>query len=141
MLVISNRFQIQYVNDVGEAAILVFILAVAVGVVFLSTRLMRKYNTGFSASVLLEFLVLSLTLVLTGFVLSIPQLSGASDTFPILCIGSPVFTLALGVMASIGSRLQDNHPLAGRLTLFVTGFLFAYILFVAFILFALRLYN
>jgi hypothetical protein len=113
MLVISNRFQIQYVNDVGEAAILVFILAVAVGVVFLSTRLMRKYNTGFSASVLLEFLVLSLTLVLTGFVLSIPQLSGASDTFPILCIGSPVFTLALGVMASIGSRLRTIIHLRG----------------------------
>lgn len=141
MFVISSRFQIRYINDVGEVAVLIFILAVAVGVVFLSARLMKKYKTGFPASVLLAFLILSLTLGLTGFLLSIPQLSGASDTFLVVCIGSPLFNLVLGVMASLGNRLRNDHPVAGALAISGVGFLFAYNLFATFILFALRLFN
>ncbi len=141
MPAISSRFQIRYVNDVGEAAALVFILAVAMGVVFLCARLMRKYDLGFPASVLVAFLILSLTLGLTGFLLSIPQWSGVSDTFLVVCIGSPVINLGLGVMASLSNRLRNNHPIAGTLALCGVGFLFAYVLFVTFILFILRLYN
>lgn len=141
MLFIPSELQIQYVG-VGEAAVLVFILIVALAAIFLSARLMKKHNPGFTASVLLTFLVLSLTLGLTGFILSIPRLSSSVyNTFPVLCIGSPVFTLVLSVIASWGHRLRSNKPIAGTLVLFGAGLLFAYVLFTTFILFALRLYN
>lgn len=142
MFVISSRFQIRYINDVGEVVVLIFILAVAVGVVFLSARLMKKYKTGFPAGVLLAFVVLSLTLGLTGFLLSIPRLFRyVSNEFLIVGIGSPVFNLALGVMTALGNRLRNTHLIAGTLALCVTGFLFAYLLFVTFIVFALPLIN
>ena len=141
MLFIPSEFQIQSVG-VGEAAVLVFILVVALAAIFLSARWMKKHNLGFTASVLLTFLVLSLTLGLTGFLLSIPRLSSSVyDTFPVLCIGSPVFNLVLSVIASLGHRLRSNHPIAGTLILYGVGFLFAWILFSTFIMFALRLYN
>ena len=140
--IIPSRFQIWYINEVSEVVILVFILSSALAVIFLCDRLMKKYNLGFTASVLFAFLILSLTLGLTGFLLSIPQLSvSASDTFLVLCIGSPVFNLILSVMAALGNRLRNNHPIAGALLLCATGFLFAYVFFTTFILFALRLYN
>ena len=140
MFIIPSRFQIRYVNDVSEAAVLIFILAVAVGVVFLCARLMNKYNLRFAASVLLAFLVLSLTLGLTGFLLSIPRLSASAfDTFLVVCIGSPVFNLALGMMAALGNRLRNHHPIAGAVLLFGVGILFAYVLFTTFIVFLLRL--
>jgi hypothetical protein len=142
MFVISSRFQIRYVNDVGEVTVLVVILAVALGVVFLSARLMKKYKTGFSAGVLLAFLALSLTLGLTGFLLSIPRLFRyVSNEFLIVGIGSPLFNLALGVMTALGNRLRKNHPMAGTLALCGVGFLFAYLLFVTFIVFDLPLIN
>ena len=142
MFIIPSRFQIRYVNDVSEAAVLIFILAVAVGVVFLCARLMNKYNLRFAASVLLAFLALSLTLGLTGFLLSIPRLFRyVSNEFLIVGIGSPVFDLVLGVMAALGNRLRNHHPIAGALALCGVGFLFAYVLFTTFIMFVLRLNN
>jgi hypothetical protein len=141
MIFIPSELQISS-TGVSELAVLVFILVVALAAIFLSARWMKKYNPGLAGSVLLAFLILSLTLGLTGFLLSIPQLSvSASDTFLVLCIGSPVFNLILGVMAALGNRLRNNRPIAGALLLCATGFLFAYVLFTTFILFALRLYN
>jgi predicted MFS family arabinose efflux permease len=139
MLYIPSRFQIWYVSEV---VILVFILSLALGVIFLCARLIKKYNLGFAASVLLTFLVLSLTLGLTGFFLSIPQLfRSVSDTFLVVGIGSPVFNLGLSVVASLGNRLRNNYPIAGTLLFCGVGLLFAYVLFTTFTLFALRLYN
>ena len=142
MLFIPFRFQIRYVNDAGEVAVLVVVLGLAVGVVFLSARWMEKYSLGFTASVLLTFLVLSLTLGLTGFLFSIPRLSSSLyDTFPILCIGSPVFNFVLGVIASLAHRLRSNQPIVGTLLLCGTGFVFAYVLFTTLVVFFLSLYN
>ena len=142
MLFIPSRFQIRYVNDAGEAAVLVIVLGLAVGVVFLSARLMKKYRLGFPASVLLTFLVLSLTLGLIGFLLGISRLSSSLyTTFPVLCIGSPVFNLTLSVIVAWGHRLRNHRPITGTLLLGSTGLLFAYILFTTFILFVVRLYN
>src|SRR3972149_684263 len=119
MFFIPTRFKVWYWS---EAVVLIIILAVAVGVIFLSDRLMRKYSLGFPASVLLTFLVLSLTLGLTGFFLSIPRLFRyVSNEFLIVGIGSPVFNLALGVMAALGNRLRNNHLIAGILLLLVAG--------------------
>jgi len=141
MLFIPSEIQIQSVG-VGEAAVLVFSLVMAVAAIFLSARWMRKRNLAFTASVLLTFLVLSLTLGLTGFLVSIPRLSvSVFDTFIVVCIGSPVFNLVLGVITSFGSRLRNNHPIAGTLLLFGVGILFAYVLFTTFIFFALRLFD
>jgi len=140
MFFIPSEIQIQSV-DVGEAAVLVFILVVALGVIFLCARLMKKYNPGFAASILLAFLLLSLTLGLTGFLLSIPRLDlNPTDTFLVVCIGSPVFNLILGVMASLGHRLRHNHPIAGTLLLCGAGVLFAWVLLITIILFALRIF-
>jgi len=139
MLIIPSELQVQ---SVGEAAVLVIILVVALAAIFLSARWMKKHNLGFTASILLTFLVLSLTLGLTGFLLSIPRLSSSVyDTFPVFCIGSPVFNLVLSVIASLGHRLRNNHAKAGTLLLFGVGLLFAYVLFTTFIVFALRLYS
>ena len=139
MFFIPTRFQIWYWH---EATLLVFILAVALGVIFLCDWLMKKYNLGIAASVLLTFLVLSLPLGVTGFLLSIPRLSvSAFNTFLVVWIGSPVFNLILSVMASLGNRLRNNHPMAGTLLLYGAGFLFAWVLLTTFILFALRLFN
>src|SRR3990172_1177817 len=71
MFFIPTRFKVWYWS---EAVVLIIILAVAVGVIFLCDRLMHKYNLGFTASVLLTFLNLSLTLGLTGILLSILRL-------------------------------------------------------------------
>lgn len=142
MLIIPSRFQIRYVNDVSEVVILIFILAVPMGVIFLCARLMKKYNLGFSDSVLLAFLVLSLTLGLSGLILSIPRLDLISSSpFLIIGIGSPVFNLVLGVIASLGHRLRNGHSKAGILLLFVSGLLFAYVLFTTITVFILGLYN
>lgn len=139
MFFIPSRFQIWYWH---EAALLVFILALALGVVFLCDRLMKKYNLEFIASALLTFLVLSLTLGLTGFFLSIPRLDlNPSAPFLIVGIGSPVFNLILGVVATLGNRLRNNHPIAGTLILYGVGFPFAYLLFTTFAVFILGLYN
>jgi hypothetical protein len=141
MFFIPSEIQIQYVG-VGGVAVLVFVLVVALAAIFLAARRMRKHNLRFTASVLFTFLVLSLTLGLTGFFLSIPRLrDGVSYTFPIVCIGSPVFNLVLGVVASWGHRLRNNRPLAGTFLLFGAGILFAYVLFTTILLFAFRLYN
>ena len=130
------------IRDWYEAALLVFILVVALGVIFLCDRLLKKYNPGFATGALLVFLLLSLTLGLTGLILSIPRLpSSMYNTFPVLCIGSPVFNLVLGVVASLGHRLRNHRPIAGTLLLCGAGFLFAWVLFTTFILFALRLFN
>jgi len=139
MFFIPSEMQILYWD---EAAGLVFFLLVALGVIFLSARLIKKYNLGFPSGVLLTFLVLSLTLGLTGFLVSIPRLSvSVLDPFMVICIGSPVFNLVPGVLTSFGSRLRNNHPIAGRILLFGAGILFAYILFTTFIFFALRLFD
>ena len=139
MFFIPTRFKVWYWS---EAVVLIIILAVAVGVIFLSDRLMRKYSLGFPASVLLTFLVLSLTLGLTGFFLSIPRLFRyVSNEFLIVGIGSPVFNLALGVMAALGNRLRNNHLIAGILLLLVAGLLFAYIFFTTFIVFLWPIIN
>jgi len=139
MVFIPSRFQIWYWE---EAAVLVFILAFALGVVFLCDRLIKKYDLGFTTSILFTFLVLSLTLGLTGFFLSIPRLNlNPSAPFLIVGIGSPAFTLVLSVIASLGHRLRNNHAKAGTLLLFGVGLLFAYVLFTTFIVFALRLYS
>ncbi|NOH03497.1 MAG: hypothetical protein HND47_16805 [Chloroflexi bacterium] len=123
-----------------EAAVLAVILALAVGVIFLCDWLMKKYKTGFPSSVLLAFLVLSLPIILTGFLLSILRLDLiSSDPFLVVGIGSPVFNLVLGVMASLGNRLRKNHRITGTILLLGTGFLFAWVLFTTFILFVLRL--
>src|SRR3990172_6845624 len=141
MLFIPSEFQIQSVG-VGEAAVSVFILVVALAAIFLSARWMKKHNLGFTASVLLTFLVLSLTLGLMGFFLSILRLDLiTSAPFLIVGIGSPAFTLVLSVIASLGHRLRNKHAKAGTLLLFGVGFLFAYVLFTTFIVFALRLYS
>ena len=139
MLLIPSEFQIRYVSEV---VVLVFILALGLAAIFLCDRLMTKYSLGFAASVLLTLLILSLTLGLTGFLLSIPRLSSSVyDTFPLLCIGSPVFNLILSVIASLGHRLRNNHAKAGTLLLFGVGLLFAYVLFTTIIMFTFRLYN
>jgi len=85
MLFIPSESQIQSVG-VGEAAVLVFILVVALGVIFLTARWMKKHNPGFTASVLLTFLVLSLTLGLMGFFLSILRLDLITSA-PFLIVG------------------------------------------------------
>ena len=139
MLFIPSRIQVWYFS---EAIMLAVILSVALGVVFLSARWMKKYSLGFAASVLLAFLVLSLTLGLTGLLLSIPRLDLISSSpFLIVGIGSPVFNLVLGVVASLGHRLRSNQPIAGTLLLCGTGFVFAYVLFTTFVVFFLSLYN
>ncbi len=139
MLFISSELQIW---NWYEAALLVIIMGVALGVIFLCDRLMRKYNLGFPASVLLAFLILSLSLGLTGILLSIPRLSvSAFDTCLVVFIGSPVFNIALGVMASWGNRLRVNHLIAGTLLLCGAGFLFAWVLITTLIVFTLRLYS
>jgi len=139
MSFIPSEFQIWHASEV---AILVLILMFALAVIFLCNRWMKKYKLGITASVLLTFLVLSLTLGLTGFFFSIPRLfANMFDSFLVVCIGSPVFNLVLGVFASLGHRLRNNHPIAGTILLFGTGLLFAYVLFTTFIVFALRLYN
>ena len=136
MLFISSELQIW---NWYEAALLVIILGVALGVIFLCDHLMRKYNLGFPASVLLAFLILSLSLGLTGILLSIPRFSvSAFDTFLVVFIGSPVFNIALGVMASWGSRLRKINPIAGTLILCGAGFLFSWILLTTFIMFVFR---
>ena|SRR3990172_6603385 len=139
MVFIPSRFQIWYWE---EAAVLVFILAFALGVVFLCDRLIKKYDLGFTTSILFTFLVLSLTLGLTGFFLSIPRLNlNPSAPFLIVGIGSPVFNLILGVVATLGNRLRNHHPIAGTLILYGVGFPFAYLLFTTFAVFFLSLYN
>jgi hypothetical protein len=139
MFFIPSEFQIWYWSEV---AVLVFILVLALGVIFLCDRWMKIYKLRFAASVLLTFLVLSLTLGLTGFLVSIPRLSvSVFDTFMVVCIGSPIFNLVLGVIASFGSRLRNNHPIPGALLLFGAGFVFGYVLFTTFILFVLRLFD
>lgn len=141
MLFIPSEIQIHSVG-VGEAVVLVFILVVALAAIFLPARWMRKHNLGSTASILLTFLVLSLVLGLTGLLLSIPRLSSSMyDTFPVLCIGSPVFNLVLGAIAALGHRLRSNQPIAGTLLLCGAGFVFAYLLFITIIMFAFRLYN
>ena len=146
MLLIPSRFQIWSVfrirsaSDVIEAVVLVFALALPVGVIFLCDRWMKKYKLGFRASVLLAFLVLSLALALPGLLLSIPRLPySMTDTFPIVCVGSPVFILVLSVIASLSSRLRNHNPAAGILLLIGAGLLFAYILFTTLTVFLLRL--
>jgi hypothetical protein len=136
MLFIPSNFQIQpvfrirSVDDVIEAAILVFVLVLPMGVIFLCARWMKKYNLGLPASVLLAFLILSLALGMIGLILSIPRLSySISDTFPIICVGSPVFNLVLSVIIALGHRLRNHRPIAGALLLFVAGLLFAYVFF------------
>ena len=141
MLFIPSEIQIQSV-DVGEAAVLVLILVLPLGVIFLCDWLMKKHKPGFVGGVLLTFLVLSLTLGLTGFLLSIPRLSSSVyDTFPLLCIGSPVFNLIPSVIVSFGSRLRNHHPIAGILLLLGAGLSFAYIFFTTFIVFLWPLIN
>ena len=141
MLAIPSEIQIQYV-DVGEAAVLVFILVLPVGVIFLCDWLMKKHKPGFVGGVLLTFLVLSLTLGLTGFLLSIPRLfESVNYTFPIVCVGSPVFNLVLSVIVSFGSRLRNHHPIAGVLLLLGAGLPFAHIFFTTFIVFLWPLIN
>ncbi len=142
MLGIPANFQIRSVNEVGEAAFLIFVLVLPLGVMFLCDRLMKKHKPGFIGGVLLTFLVLSLALGLMGFLLSIPRLSSSVyDTFPVLCVGSPVFNLILSVIASFGSRLRNHHPIAGILLLLGAGLLFAYIFFTTFIVFLWPLIN
>src|SRR3989304_3412364 len=90
MLIIPSELQVQ---SVGEAAVLVIILVVALAAIFLSARWMKKHNLGFTASVLLTFLVLSLTLGLMGFFLSILRLDLiTSAPFFIFGIGFASFT-------------------------------------------------
>ena len=139
MFFIPTRFKVWYWS---EAVVLIIILAVAVGVIFLCDRLMRKYSFEFPASVLLAFFVLSLTLGMTGVLLSIPRLFVyVSEPFLLICIGSPVFNLVLGVFAALGHRLRNNHPIAGTLLLCGVGLLFAYLLFTTLAVFFLSLYN
>jgi hypothetical protein len=139
MFFIPTRFQIWYWS---EAALLGLILAVALGVIFLCNWLMKKYNLGLTASVTLTFLILSLTLGLTGFLLSIPRLDlNLLAPFLIVSLGSPVFNILLGVVATLGNRLSRNHPKAGTLLLVGVGTLFAYVLLTTFAVFFLSLYN
>lgn len=140
ILFIPSALQIWHVSEV---VVLVFILVLALSAVFLCARLMAKYSLGFTAGVWLAFSIMSLILGLIGCFLSIPQLYARStvDTFMVVCMGSPVFTLFLGVLTSLGSRVRNNYPKAGMLLLYGAGFLFAWVLLTTFILFALRLYN
>lgn len=139
MLLIPSEFQIRYVSEV---VVLVLILALGLAAIFLCDRLMTKYNLGFAASVLLSFLILSLTLGLMGFFMSIPRLFvNVSDTFLVVCVGSPIFNLALGVVTSLGNRLPNYYPKAGVLLLCGGGFLFAWILLITFSVYFLGLYN
>jgi len=139
MMFIPSEFQIWYVSEV---AVLVIILVLALGVIFLCDRLIKKYNLGFTASVLLTFLILSLTLALTGLIISIPRLYlSAFDFFLVVGIGSPAFNIVLSMIATLGNRLHKNYPIAGTLLLCGVGFLFAWILIATFVLFILGLYN
>jgi hypothetical protein len=139
MFLIPSQFKIWYWH---EAALLGLILAVALGVIFLCDWLVKKYTPGFTASVLLTFLVLSLTLGLTGFFLSIPRLAlNPLAPFLIVGLGSPVFNIVLGVIATLGNLLSRKHPKAGTLLLSVVGLLFAYVLLTTFAVFFLSLYN
>ena len=139
MFFMPTQFQVWYWS---EAALLVFILVVALGVIFLCDRLVKKYNLRFAASVLLTFLVLSLTLGLTGFIVSIPRLDlKPLVPFLIVGLGSPVFNIVLGVVAALGNRLSQNHPKASAFILFGVGLLFAYVLLTTFAVFVLSLYN
>jgi len=93
MLLIPSEFQVRYASEV---VVLVFILALGLAAIFLCDRLMTKYNLGFAASVLLTLLILSLTLGLMRFFMSIPRLFlNVSDTFLVVCVGSPIFNLVL----------------------------------------------
>ena len=130
----SSSFQISYVSEV---VLLVFILTLALTVIFLCDRLLKKYDLRFTTSVLLTFLVLSLTLGLTGIFLSILRLDmNMSNAFVAVGIGSPIFNLVLGVIASVGNRLRKNHPKTSTLLLCGVGFLFAWVLLTTFLIFA-----
>src|SRR3990172_3667064 len=139
MFFIPTRLKVWYWH---EAALLGLILAVALGVIFLCNWLMKKYNLGFTASVLLTFLILSLTLGLTGVLLSIPRLDlNPSIPFLIVGLGSPVLNIALSLVAALGNRWSQNYPKAGTLFLFGVGILFSNVLLTTFAVFFLSLYN
>jgi len=128
MFFIPTRFKVWYWH---EAALLGLILAVALGVIFLCNWLMKKYNLGFTASVLLTFLILS-----------IPRLDlNPSIPFLIVGLGSPVLNIALSLVAALGNRWSQNYPKAGTLFLFGVGILFANVLLTTFAVFFLSLYN
>ncbi|HLE15904.1 MAG TPA: hypothetical protein VI776_14235 [Anaerolineales bacterium] len=139
MLLIPSKIQSWQGDDVALA---VFFLILAMPVIFLCDRLMKKYDLGFAANVLLAFLVLSLAEGLMGLIMSIPRLLvSASRPFLVLGIGTPVINIALGVIASLGNRLRKKYPKAGAFLLCGVGFPFAWVLATTFVLFFLGLYN
>lgn len=139
MFFAPTRFKVWYWS---EGVLLISILVAALGVIFLCAWLMKKYRPGFAASVLLTFLVLSLTLGLTGIIMSIPRLDlRPAIPFLIVGLGSPIFNIVLGVIVALGDRLSRRHPKGGALLLFGAGILFAYVLLTTVAVFALSLYN
>lgn len=139
MIFVPTRFKVWYWS---EGVLLISILVAALGAIFLCHWLMKKYHLGFAAGVLLTFLLLSLTLGLTGLFVSIPRLD-LNPTIPFLIVGlgSPVFNIVLGVIVALGNRLSRSHPKPGALLLFGAGILFAYVLLTTVAVFALSLYN
>src|SRR3990172_50275 len=68
----------------GRLAVSALLLILAISLIFLSERLVKKYALGFAAGVLLRFIVLSLAVGLIGLLMSlmgISRLEGASGTF------------------------------------------------------------
>jgi len=134
--------QILIVNGKGSGlALLALFLILAVSLIFLCDWLVRKFNLGFAAGVILTLLILSLAVGLTGLFMSIPSLGNAAGPFLIVGSGSPVFNIVLSVIASLGNRLKKKYPKAGGAILCGVGFLFASALATTFVVFFYALYN
>jgi hypothetical protein len=123
------------------AATLIFLLILAIAIIFLCERQVRKRELEFTLGVIFTTLVLSLTVVLIGLLMSI--LSSGNVLFPVAIVGcdSPVLNIVLGVLVVLSSQLKNNFRKAGIVILYGAGFLFAWALAATTIIFFYALYN
>ncbi|HSF82816.1 MAG TPA: hypothetical protein VLA49_16395 [Anaerolineales bacterium] len=139
MLLVPSKIQSWQVE---EAALVIFFLILASGVIILCDRLMKRYDLGFATNILVAVGVLCLAVGLTGFMMSVPRLLvSASRPFRVVGIGAPVINFALAAITSMGNRLSKQHSIAGALILGGAGILFGWVLVTTFLLFYLGLYN
>ena len=126
----------------GRLVISAFLLILAISLIFLCDRLVKKYALGFTAGVILRFFLLSLTVGLIGMLMglmSISRLEGASGTFLAVFLGSAVINIVLSLVAAMGNRLKNKSPTAGAALLCGVGFLYAWSLATTFLAFVGRL--
>jgi hypothetical protein len=128
----------------GRLALSAFILILAISLIFLCDRLVKKYALGFAAGVILTFFVLSLAVGLIGLLMSlmsISRLGSASGTFLTVCSGSAVINIVLSLIAAMGNRLKNKSPKAWAALLCGVGFLYAWSLATTFLALVDRLAN